>query len=105
MVCKGKWYSRVGDFCNVQVAVTAECGGSHIAVFVATYLASDPCVMSGTSHMILRLTISGTERSSLSGWFVRYNVLFVSMTFATDPVRSLPSRKSWDKSGCTMTLS
>ena len=64
-VCRGKWYSRVGDFCNVHVAVVAECGGSQMAVFVATYLAADPCVMSGTLHRILRLTISCTERSRL----------------------------------------
>lgn len=75
---------------------------------VATNFGSEPFVSNGTSQSNLFLIISLTDPallSSFSGFCVRNILSFVSKALAADPVKSLPSRKSWFSSGWTMTSS
>ena len=79
-----------------------ENGGMTNIVFVATYLALVPLVMSGTSQSNFLRTSSWVEPSNLSGFWVRYIRSLDSNDLASDPMKSLPSRKSCERSGWTM---
>ena len=74
--------------------------GIFSIVFVATYLDLVPLLRKGTSQNSFFQTRSWTGPS---GFWVKYIWLLVLNDLVSDPVKSLPSRKSCDRSGWTMT--
>ena len=73
---------------------------------MATNFGSAPFVIKGTSHNIFRLIMSLTVPALLSifsGQIVRYMRSLVSNALASEPEKSLPNKKSWFKSGWTIT--